>query len=114
MPYRQILQTFKDTCPGVRSVIFCDREGETIDFVSDFDSYHTQLLGAYHSEVILRLNQSSVDIGVLGAVEVRTQTTLLRMWPIGGGYYVVALCKRGTMLPGPAVAEVTRSLLANI
>src|ERR1041385_7387454 len=52
MPYREILQAFKDRCRGVRSVIFCDHEGETIDFVTDFDSYHTQLLGAYHSEVI--------------------------------------------------------------
>ena len=114
MTYHEILQTFKDACPAVTSVVFCDGEGETIDFVTDVDSYHTQLLGAYQSDIVLRLKQIETQSGVLGRVELRTETATIALWPVATGYYVVALLRRGGVLPAPAVLAVTRTLEENL
>jgi predicted regulator of Ras-like GTPase activity (Roadblock/LC7/MglB family) len=110
--YHDILQAFKDQCTGITAVIFCDQEGETIDYVSDVDSYHTQLLGAYHSEVMLRLHEISTQAGTLKQVDLRTGSALMSLWPIANDFYVVVLAKRGARLPAPAVRDITRALEA--
>jgi predicted regulator of Ras-like GTPase activity (Roadblock/LC7/MglB family) len=116
MTYRAILQRFKDQLPGTRAVIFCDHEGETIDFVSDYDSYHTQLLGAYQADVLLHIRRaaSSVGSGAFAGVAVRAEHATISAWPIGTGYYLTVMSKRPVAMTHPAVICVTRQLRSEI
>ena len=110
MTYHEILVAFKARHAGIIAVIFCDSEGEAIDYASDVDSYHTQLLGAYHSEVMARLHDIATQAGTLTQVDLRTHSTVMSLVPVYGEFYLVVLAKRGALIAAPSLREVVRAL----
>lgn len=114
MTYHEILAVFKARHAAVTAVIFCDSEGETIDYVSDVDSYHTQLLGAYHSEMMARLHDIATQAGSLVQVDLRTSSSVMSLIPVYGEFYLVLLAKRGAVVPASALRDVVRALEAEM
>jgi predicted regulator of Ras-like GTPase activity (Roadblock/LC7/MglB family) len=114
--YREILERFTDTFPGTRAIVFCDHEGEAIEFVSDLDSYHTQVFGAYQSELML-LMKSAVKrcaAGKFQSLFLDTTNGTVSLWPIGDSYYVAVMCKTALSGAHPAVTQIRRILEAEV
>lgn len=116
MNYREILERFKDAAPHIRAIIFCDHEGEAIEFVSEFDSYHTQLFGAAQSELMFNCKNASKHqaAGEIRSLELRTALGHISLWPIGKQYYLAVMAKRPLSSLHPAVVEVRRTLEAEV
>jgi predicted regulator of Ras-like GTPase activity (Roadblock/LC7/MglB family) len=114
--YREILEQFKSHVPSMRAIIFCDHEGEAIEFVSEFDSYHTQLFGAYHSELMLHCKTAAkhLPVGNLLSLELRTSLGAVSLWPIGSHYYLAVMTKVPLSSTHPAVAWVRKTLEAEV
>ena len=112
MNYHEILAAFKARNASITAVIFCDSEGETIDYVSDVDSYHTQLLGAYHSEVMARLRDIATQAGELTQVDLRTGSAVMSLVPVYKEFYIVMLAKRGATVPANDLRRVVSDLEA--
>jgi predicted regulator of Ras-like GTPase activity (Roadblock/LC7/MglB family) len=114
--YREILERFKETVPGVRAIIFCDHEGEAIEFVSDFDSYHTQVFGAAQSELMWGCKNASKHqpIGEIVSLEIRTSLGAISIWPVGKTYYLAAMAKLPLPAQHPAVVAVRKTLEAEV
>ena len=110
MSYHEILADFKTRHAGITAVIFCDSEGETIDYVSDVDSYHTQLLGAYHSEMMARLRDIATQAGELRQVDLRTGSAVMSLVPVYKEFYIVMLAKRGAVVPATDLRRVVLAL----
>jgi len=116
LTYREILEEFKSNVQGIRAIIFCDHEGEAIEFVSEFDSYHTQLFGAYHSELMLHCKTAAknLPVGDLLSLELRTSMGAVSLWPIKSSYYLAVMAKAPLSSTHPAVARVRRTLEAEV
>ncbi len=114
--YRDLLERFTRQVPATRAVIFCDYEGEAIEFVSEFDAYHTQLFGAYQSELMLVVKRAvqQREVGVLDCLVVRTSHGSISLWPIGEQYYLAVMCKAALPARHPAIVELRRSLEAEV
>ena len=116
MTYREILERFTSRVPATRAIIFCDYEGEAIEFISEFDSYHTQLFGAYQSELMLTIRTAvrMRDVGQLEGMMLHTSSGTISLWPIGQQYYVAVMCKMPLPASHPAITEVCRLLEAEV
>ncbi|MCC6807130.1 MAG: hypothetical protein IT381_06880 [Deltaproteobacteria bacterium] len=116
MNYREILERFKRMVPSIRAIIFCDHEGEAIEFVSEFDSYHTQLFGAYQSELMFNCKAASKQqaMGEILSLELRTSFGSISLWPIGKQYYLAVMTKMPLPSSHPAVIEVRKTLEAGV
>ena len=116
MNYREILERFKERVPQIRAIIFCDHEGEAIEFVSEFDSYHTQICGAAQSELMLscKIACKQQAAGDIASLELRTALGAISLWPIGTQYYLAVMAKQPLPSHHPAVREVRRTLEADV
>jgi hypothetical protein len=116
MSYATILEKFKQRAPAVRSVVFCDYEGESIEFVTDLDSYHTQLLGAYQSEILhsLAALHRAQQAGGLRSMSIETDGTFWSITMLKEGYYVVAMSSRNIPPTHPALVELMHDLNAQL
>lgn len=116
MNYRSILERFKEQVPQIRAIIFCDHEGEAIEFVSEFDSYHTQIFGAAQSELMLSCKSvcKEAATGDIASLELRTAFGTISLWPIGKTYYLAVMAKQPLPAHHPAVREVRRTLEAEV
>lgn len=112
MSYSSILEQFKTALPCVRSVVFCDYEGEAIELATDLDSYHTQLLGAYQAETIhgLASLHREQKLGKIGMLRVETDGTFWSIVMLKEGYYVVVMSSREIAESHPALRRLTREL----
>lgn len=114
--YRELLERLKSRMPEVRAVVFCDHEGEAIEFVSDFDSYQTQLFGAYQSEIMWNVKSCVAQqrVGEFEGLELRTLSGSVALWPIGKQYYLAVMSKGLLSSRHPAVRELRRALEAEV
>lgn len=109
MDLHQVLQSVVDKHPEVEGVIFCDYEGESIDYAqhngSQLDPYHLKVLGATSTTWLQWFGRSkSVPLdGLQLSIKVEHCRYLLEC--IQKGYHVIAQIPRYA-LPGP----ISRSL----
>lgn len=73
-----ILETLVGEVQGARAAIFCDGEGESIDFCGDMDPYDIKVIGAYGAIILDRLAGRPDRAPELVVISCRRLTICLR------------------------------------
>ncbi len=113
MAFRPALRELIGRAPGARGAVFCDLQGESIDFAlaqpppagcGELTDYDLQLAGAQVASAWLNLHRESVQRGAGSAVELqlRCDAGTLFCRVLREGYYLVLLLAPGKRASAPA------------
>jgi len=91
--FLDILERLAGQIPGAEAAVFCDAEGESIEFWGRLDPYDIKVAGAY-SSIILHLFEAAAGRGG-PAVEVTVTCSDLTLLVRKIGHYRLVLLLRG-------------------
>lgn len=116
MPFRRLLADLVAHAPGARGAIFCDHEGENVDFAvrapppdgcGALTDYEMKVAGAQLAAqwILLREHGESHGAGTVHELSLRAEHGTLLCHALKDGYYLVLL-----LAPGVPAARCTHAL----
>lgn len=108
--FTPILRRLTAEVPGVHVVVFCDRDGEMIDYHSYLEPFDTKIAGALLGILLTILGADCpVHLGRgIRDVVIETEGHLLFVRPITSEYYLAGVLARDAVL-GKLYAELEKA-----